>query len=149
MFQGATILSLDAKGRVAIPTRYREDIDELCKGQLVVTVDQDRCLIIYPRPNWLRIQEHLISLPTRERSVRQMKRQMLGLAEDVEPDSAGRIRLTQAQRDFARLGKKVVLIGQGNKFEMWDEATWNGLGDEWVDEEDSPGSPSALDDFSW
>ncbi len=150
MFQGASKLSLDAKGRVAMPARYREDIARMCESQLVVTVDRDRCLLVYPKPVWDRIKEELTTLPTADRQVRRLQRLMIGYAEEVAPDSAGRIRITQEQRDFARLGKKVVLIGQGNKFELWDEPTWSGLSDEWCEDEEGTSEPSAaLASLSW
>ncbi len=150
MFQGASKLSLDAKGRVAMPARYREDIARMCESQLVVTVDRDRCLLVYPKPVWDRIKEELTTLPTADRQVRRLQRLMIGYAEEVTPDSAGRIRITQEQRDFARLGKKVVLIGQGPKFELWDEPTWSGLSDEWCEDEEGTSEPSAaLASLSW
>lgn len=150
MFKGASKLSLDAKGRMAVPARYREDIAQACQGQLVVTVDRDRCLLVYPRPVWERIQDELIALPTADRQVRRLQRLMIGYATDVEPDSVGRIRISQEQRDFARLGNKVILIGQGNKFEVWDEPTWTGLSDDWCDDEQGTSEPSAaLASLSW
>lgn len=126
MFRGITSLSLDAKGRVAIPARYREELQASCDGQLVVTVHPDHCLMIYPLPEWEPIEQALMSKPNMaDPDVRWMQRLLCGHAEKVEFDAQGRILLPSKQREFAYLDRRAVLVGQGKKFELWDEETWN------------------------
>lgn len=150
MFKGASKLNLDAKGRMAMPARYREDIAQACAGQFVVTVDQDRCLLIYPEEVWKKILDKLIELPSADRQVKKLRRLLIGYATDAELDSAGRIRITQELRDFAGIDKAVILIGQGNKFELWDEARWAQGCDEWSDGADEDNEKSeALASLAW
>ena len=125
MFRGASKISVDAKGRLAVPTRYRQRIDDLCEGQLVVTVDADYCLLIYPMPEWEDLERRLMRLPGNKPAVRAFQRRMVGRASDMEMDSHGRILISKELREFAGLDRQVVLIGQGNKFELWDESRWS------------------------
>ena len=150
MFRGASKLSLDAKGRMAVPARHRDPIAKLCDGQLVVTVDRDGCLLIYPQPTWNVIQEELVALPNLDIEARNIKRLMIGYADDQELDSAGRIRISKELRDFAQLDRKVMLIGQGNKFELWDEERWTNGCDDWRKTAADGGARSdALASLSW
>ncbi|MGD8907809.1 MAG: division/cell wall cluster transcriptional repressor MraZ [Chromatiales bacterium] len=132
MFRGVSSLNLDAKGRIAIPTRYRERLVEVCASELVITVDKDRCLLIYPQPIWLDIEEKLKKLPSFDEASRNLQRLYIGNAHDIEMDGQGRILLPQELRKFANLDKKVALVGQINKFELWDEETWNARQDAWL-----------------
>ena len=132
MFRGVSSLNLDAKGRIAIPTRYRDLLAESCNSELVITVDKARCLLIYPQPIWLEIEEKLKSLPSFDEDARNLQRLYIGNAHDIEMDGQGRILLPQELRRFANLDKKVALVGQINKFELWDEETWNSRQDAWL-----------------
>jgi MraZ protein len=134
LFRGVSTLNLDAKGRMAIPTRYRERLQETCASQLVLTVDRDRCLLLYPEPEWVEIERKLKALPSFNKAARTLQRLYIGHAHDVEMDGQGRISLPAELRSFANLDKRVALVGQGNKFELWDEGTWSGKRDEWLDE---------------
>lgn len=134
MFRGVNRLNLDAKGRLAVPTRYRERLQERCASELVVTIDRDHCLLIYPLPEWQEIERKLMKLPSFNKAARNLQRLLVGHATEVEMDGQGRVLLPPALRDFARLEKHVVLIGQGNKFELWDEESWNSQRDGWLDE---------------
>ncbi len=135
MFRGVTILNLDAKGRMAIPTKYRERISALGEGQLVVTLDMnDPCLLIYPTPEWEDIERKLVKLPSLNKQAARLKRILLGHASEVDLDSHGRILLPPALRELVSLEKKVILLGQGNKFEVWDEQTWNDRRDQMLEE---------------
>ena len=139
MFRGLATLNLDSKGRMAIPTRYRESLARHCDGQMVVTVDRDHCLLLYTLPDWEEIERKLVRLPSFNKQARRMQRLLIGHATECEIDGNGRILLPPALREFAELDKTVVLIGQGNKFEVWAEAAWNARRAEWlgqdVDEE--------------
>ncbi|NOR66962.1 MAG: division/cell wall cluster transcriptional repressor MraZ [Woeseiaceae bacterium] len=148
MFRGATKITLDAKGRLAIPTRYRERLAARCDGQLVATVDRDHCLLIYPLPDWEEIERKLIRLPSLHKLARQMQRIMVGYATEVDIDGHGRILLSRELRDFAGLDRQAILIGQGNKFELWDEERWNGKRDEWLAIDDDGDLPPDLESLS-
>lgn len=125
MFRGVTQLSLDAKGRLAIPARYRSELMSTCSGRLIVTVDPSKCLLIYPQPAWEPIEQKLNNLSSFDSKTRNLQRLLVGNASDVEMDAAGRILLPPPLRLFAGLSKDVVLVGQGAKFELWDEVQWN------------------------
>lgn len=124
MFRGATKITLDEKGRMVMPTRYREQIIERAQGKLVVTVDRDRCLLIYPLPEWELIESKLMSLPLHPQA-RKLQRLMVGHASDLELDAHGRMLLPPELRAFAGLERHGMLIGQGNRFELWNESAWD------------------------
>ena len=133
MFRGANKVTLDAKGRLAMPTRYRDRIVERSSGRLVATVDRsDRCLLIYPLPEWEEIERKLMRLPTLNPAVRRLQRLMVGHATELELDSHGRILIPPTLREYAALARDVVLIGQGSRFELWDEAHWDQSRDSWL-----------------
>ncbi|MCU7914409.1 MAG: division/cell wall cluster transcriptional repressor MraZ [Candidatus Thiodiazotropha sp. (ex Gloverina cf. vestifex)] len=132
MFRGASSLNLDTKGRFAIPTRYRDRLVESCASELVITVDKDRCLLIYPKPIWLEIEDKLKALPSFDEAARNLQRLYIGNAHEIDMDGQGRILLPQELRKFAKLDKKVALVGQINKFELWDEEIWNARQDAWL-----------------
>ena len=132
MFRGVSKVTLDAKGRLAIPSRYREQLESRSEGHLIVTVDRDYCLLIYPLPDWEEIEQKLIRLPSLNKDARQLQRLMLGHAAELEMDSHSRILLPRELREFANLIRRATLIGQGKKFELWDEDNWNARRDEWL-----------------
>ena len=149
MFRGATKITLDDKGRMVMPTRYREQINELAQGKLVVTVDKDQCLLLYPLPEWELIQRKLMALPSLNATARRLQRLMVGHATDLPLDGHGRILLPPELREFAQLGRHGMLIGQGNRFELWDEARWNERRDLWLKNEHDPTDlPSELESLS-
>ncbi|MDT8363433.1 MAG: division/cell wall cluster transcriptional repressor MraZ [Nitrosomonas sp.] len=125
MFRGITQLSLDSKGRLAIPTKYRDEFATSCAGNIVVTADPSRCLLIYPRPAWEPIEQKLNSLSGFDPRIRGLQRLLIGNACDVEMDGSGRILINPPLRQFAELTKEVVLAGQGTKLELWDSDRWN------------------------
>lgn len=125
MFRGVTQLSLDTKGRIAIPARYRGELSSKCSGHLIVTADPSRCLLVYPQPAWEPIEERLNSLSSFNPKTRRLQRLLIGNASDVEMDGAGRILISPPLRQFAGLSKEVVLVGQGDKFELWNEEQWD------------------------
>lgn len=148
MFRGATKVTLDAKGRFAIPTRYRERLAALCEGRLVVTVDRDYCLLLYPFPEWEEIERKLVALPSLIKQARRLQRLMVGYATELDIDGHGRILLPRELREFAGLERQAILLGQGNKFELWDEDSWNEKRDSWLNADDDVDLPAELESLS-
>lgn len=125
MFRGALSLSLDSKGRLAIPTRYRDHLLNECLGQLICTIDiHQPCLLLYPLPQWEFIEQKLAGLSSMVPGERRIQRLLLGHAAECEMDSAGRILLPATLRSYAQLHKELMLVGQLNKFEIWDADAW-------------------------
>jgi len=149
VFRGATKVTLDAKGRLAMPTRYRERLAARCDGHMVVTVDKDHCLLVYPLPDWEELERKLVRLPSMNKVARRIVRIMVGYATEVDMDANGRILVSRELRDFASLDRNAILIGQGNKFELWDEPTWNEKRDAWLNEEDDGELPADLESISF
>jgi len=148
VFRGATKVTLDAKGRLAIPTRHRERIAVRSDGQLVVTVDKGQCLLIYPLPDWEEIERKLVRLPSLHKRTREMQQIMVGYATEVDIDGHGRILLSRELREFAGLDRSAVLIGQGHRFELWDEERWNEKRDAWLKSDDDGELPPELESLS-
>ena len=141
MFRGINPINLDAKGRMAIPSRYREPLSVHCAGELVVTIDtESRCLLLYPIHEWEEIQLKIEALPSFDKNARRIQRLLLGHATDVEMDASGRLLLSAPLREYAQLEKKIVLLGQGKKFEIWSESLWQQTRDEYLQiaEEEKP-----------
>lgn len=135
MLRGVHTLALDAKGRLAVPSRYRSVLQSLSEGELVITIDTEaRCLLIYPLPEWEVIQEKISSLSSFNKAARRIQRLLIGHATDVEMDGSGRVLVPPPLRDYAGLDKKVVLLGQGNKFELWSEDLWAETRDAYLEE---------------
>jgi len=157
VFRGSTQLTLDGKGRLSIPTRYRERLAARCGSQLVLTFDPTNgCLRLYPLPDWEIVESRINALPDMHPDSRQLKMVVVGSAEELEPDSAGRILVPPLLRRNAHLEKDVVLVGQGSNFAIWDAAAWQGLFDraaqlpERVNAAIETGTlPEELKGFSW
>ena len=149
VFRGATKVTLDAKGRMAIPTRYRERLAARCDGEIIVTVDRDHCLLVYPLPDWEELERKLVRLPSMNKVARRIVRIMVGYATEVEMDASGRVLVSHELRDFAGLEKQAILIGQGNKFELWDEETWNEKRDAWLNDDEDGELPAELESISF
>lgn len=140
MLRGVNSINLDSKGRIAVPTRYRERLSERCAGKMVVTIDtEERCLLIYPLPEWEDIQRKVEALPSLNPAARRLQRLLIGHATDIDLDGSGRLLLTQPLRDYAGLDKKAVLLGQGNKFELWSEDCWTERRETYLEDEDGIG----------
>ena len=116
MFRGATSLNLDAKGRLVVPSRHRDALMNQSAGQLVLTAHPHRCLLLYPQPAWEPIQAKIMSLSSFDRQSSALQRLLVGYAEDMEMDSAGRLLVSPALREFAQLEKSAMLVGQGSHF---------------------------------
>ena len=121
MFQGASSLSLDAKGRLSVPTRHREVLAAMAQGQLTLTRHPHGCLMMFPRPEWERFRERLAALPM---SAQWWKRHFLGNAMDVDMDSTGRVLVSPELREAAGIQRDTLLLGMGHHFELWDKATY-------------------------
>ena len=123
MFQGETAISVDEKGRLAIPTAYREPIARVCNNRLVITYNpfEPGCLWVFPQPEWERVRDQVNALPSVKRVHRDLQLKLVGAATHVELDSAARVLLPASQRGAAGIEKKAVLLGMGNKFELWSE----------------------------
>lgn len=119
MFQGASKLALDPKGRICVPTRHRDQLLATCEGRLTITRHPDGCLLVYPRPRWESKREEVAALPYAARALRRM---LLGNAIDVELDSAGRLLVPNGLREDAHLAREATLLGAGAHFELWDPA---------------------------
>jgi MraZ protein len=133
MLRGVHSLALDAKGRIAVPSRYRASLEAAASNQLVVTIDtESKCLLIYPLPEWEVIQEKISALSSFNKAARRIQRLLIGYATDVEIDGSGRMLISGPLREYADLEKKVVLLGQGNKFELWSEELWERARDEYI-----------------
>lgn len=146
MFRGISSISLDAKGRIAIPTRYREELQESCDRQMVVTVAVDDkcvgeqgCLWLYPLPEWEKLEQTISKLPTLNKMAGKLRRFVIGNASECEMDSQGRLLLPEPLREFAGMEKHIMLVGQLNKFEIWNEAAWKAKEQEWMDGNDIEG----------
>ena len=124
MFEGAAAISLDAKGRLAIPARHREPLLAADEGSLVLTAHPHRCLLLYPAPAWQPIRDLILKASSLDSRAAAIKRVLVGNARTEELDSAGRLLVAQELREYAKLEKTVYLVGMGSHFEIWSEAGW-------------------------
>ncbi|MFK7912922.1 MAG: division/cell wall cluster transcriptional repressor MraZ [Pseudomonadales bacterium] len=137
MFSGIASASLDAKGRMPLPTLYRDVVIGLAGGNVVVTIDVvEKCLMLYTAGEWDVVLRRLQKLPNvTSKKGRVLQRLLIGHATKLSLDSSGRILLPQAHRDYADLGKKVVTVGMGNKIELWSADIWDAGMDDWLSPE--------------
>ncbi|MGQ8364805.1 division/cell wall cluster transcriptional repressor MraZ [Glaciecola sp. 1036] len=125
MFRGANAINLDTKGRLTIPTKYRQGLMDDCQGQLVCTIDiTQKCLLLYPLPEWEEIELKLRTFSSMNDDERRLQRLLLGNAADGDMDKSGRFLIAPNLRAFLDLKKSVMLVGQLNRFEIWDADTW-------------------------
>lgn len=137
MLRGPTKITLDQKGRLSIPTKYRETLTALCDGKLICTVDRRRCLLIYPLPEWEVAEQKLMELPNLNATADELRGLLMGYATELDIDAHGRVLIPREHRDVAGLNRQVMLISQGNKFELWDDARWNGRVNQWLADGDA------------
>jgi MraZ protein len=151
MLRGPTKITLDAKGRLAIPTKYRERLAGHCNGHLICTVDYRRCLLIYPLPDWEDTEQKLMQLPSLNATAQKIRGLLMGYATDIELDAHGRVLIPKEHRNFANLDRQAILFGQGNKFELWDEANWNERLEQWLADGADSGAdlPAELESLSY
>jgi MraZ protein len=122
VFQGASSLSLDAKGRLSVPTRHRDVLSATASGQLTITKHPHGCLMVFPRPEWEKFRARIAELPM---SAQWWKRIFLGNAMDVDMDATGRVLISPELRQAAGITKDAMLLGMGQHFELWDKATYD------------------------
>lgn len=146
LLRGINPINLDAKGRFAIPTKYREELLECCDRQLVVTVavnercvGENGCLWLYPMPEWEKVEQTISKQSTLNKTAVKLKRFLIGNATECEMDAQGRLLLPEKLRTFAGMDKKIVLVGQLSKFEIWNEDAWNAKEAEWMNSDDTEG----------
>lgn len=130
-FRGITKISVDAKGRIAVPKHHRDTLIDNNISEIVVTADLSGCLLVYPMPIWEHIEDQLVELPNNHPHARRLQRLYIGYATPMELDSTGRILLPAELREYAGVDRKVVLIGQGKKLELWDERAWAAENEVW------------------
>ncbi len=140
MYLGSNAISMDAKGRLAIPAKVRDALLSDCGGRIVVTAHtEERCLLVYPEQQWQQLLPQIESLPNINRKAAKMQRVLLGYATSIEVDEAnGRVLLPPTLREYAGLEKKLMLVGQGKKLELWSEEEWAKYLDAAGDEEEIP-----------
>lgn len=151
MFRGLAACTIDVKGRVTVPSNYRKILMEEADGKLVLTIDtEERCLLLYPLPRWLKIEEEIEKLPSFQPATRRIQRLLIGHATDLEIDRQGRILLPNLLRDYAGLEKSVMWVGQGQKIEIWGESQWHENRDNWLSQsmDKEAGVPPELQDLS-
>ena len=133
MFRGQSTISVDSKGRLAVPTRFRELVATLPSQDLVITLNPwDLALWLYPVAEWLIIETKLAVLSDFDRQSRRTKQIMRGYATDCGCDGQGRVLLPPQLREIAGIERQVTLLGQGNKLEIWAQAAWQTERDKWL-----------------
>jgi len=138
LFRGLNAINLDNKGRMIFPTRYRETVQtsQAAGPPLVVTIDTEApCLLLYPMTEWQVLEQKIQALPSFNKATRRIQRLLIGHATEVEVDNSGRVLIPPLLREYANLTKEIVLVGQGNKFEIWDKEFWQKHRDDWLAEE--------------
>lgn len=145
LFRGVSSVNMDAKGRMALPVRYRELIQEASAGQVVVTIDiADRCLLLYPLNFWEEVQAQVDALPNMDPASRNLQRLLVGHAMDLEIDGSGRLLLPPVLREHGHFEKKLILLGQGRKLEIWAEEVWAARRDAMLAEASQPNGETAV-----
>ena len=146
MFQGATGLNLDAKGRLAVPTRHREPLREGPNQKLVLTAHPHKCLLLYPALAWEPIRARIMTFSSFDPQLSLWKRLLVGFAEELDLDGSGRLLISPVLRKFAGLEKQVMFVGQGSHFELWSQQAWDkqieGIGTE------SENLPPGMENFA-
>lgn len=135
MFFGVNTLNLDVKGRMAIPAKHRDDLADCCASRVVVTINpREYCLWLYPANEWSEIARKLSRLPTLNRQNQTLQRLLLGHASELEMDGQGRILLSPELREYAQMDRKLWLVGEGHKFEIWGDELWQQNRPRWMAE---------------
>lgn len=147
VFQGATQINLDAKGRMSVPTKARDPLTQGGTVKLVLTAHPEGCLLLYPQPAWEPIRAKVMAFPSLDHAANLWKRLLVGHAEDVEPDGAGRLLISPVLRNYAHITRQVMFVGQGSHFEIWDLEEWTKQL-EGLRSGGSPNLPPGMENFS-
>ena len=133
MFRGIASVTMDSRGRMALPSRFREEAEQRTENRLVATIDtNEQCLLLYSLGDWEEVQRRLEALSNIGTSARLLQRLLIGHATDVEMDAQGRVLIPPMLREYGELEKKIVLMGQTNKLEIWSEQIWRTRREEWL-----------------
>lgn len=133
MFRGINAISIDTKGRLSVPTRYREALTQTKQSPVVITIDTDApCLLLYPIDQWECIEKKLVELPSFNPVARRIQRLLIGHATEIELDTSGRLLIPNVLREYAGLEKDCMMVGQGQKFEIWSATRWETCRNEWL-----------------
>jgi len=124
MYRGATLLNLDGKSRVAIPTKYREVLMHESSGSIVITAHPHGCLLLYPKSAWEPIQKKVMKFSSFDKKSSGLQRLLVGYAEDVNIDASGRLLISSELRTYSNIDKTLMLVGQGGHFELWSQELW-------------------------
>ena len=136
MFRGISEVTIDAKGRLSLPVRFRAAVLAENGGVMVATIDtQERCLLLYRLKEWEAIEQKLSALPSFDASARRIQRLLIGHATECEIDAQGRLLLAAPLREYAHLERDILLVGQGQKFEVWSATLWQEKRQQWLSEE--------------
>ncbi|MDH4164385.1 MAG: division/cell wall cluster transcriptional repressor MraZ [Nitrospirota bacterium] len=125
MFRGSFEHSVDSKGRVSVPSKFRDIVADRYEGKLVLTMDYDNCVAVYPLEEWERFEEKIKALPQTQKEVKDFVRFLFSSATECELDRQGRILIPPALRDSAGISKSVMVVGIINKMEIWSKAAWD------------------------
>ena len=147
VFQGATQINLDAKGRMSVPTKARDPLTQGGTVTLVLTAHPEGCLLLYPQPAWEPIRAKVMAFPSLDHAANLWKRLLVGYAEDVQPDNAGRLLISPVLRSYAHITRQVMFVGQGSHFEIWDLEEWQKQL-EGLRSGGSPNLPPGMENFS-
>lgn len=147
MFQGASQLNLDAKGRLAVPTKHRDGLTAPGGGRLTLTAHPHGCLLLYPAPAWEPIRQKVLAFPSTDPTASAWKRILVGFAEDFPLDNAGRLLVSPELRDYAHIEKQVMFVGQGTHFEIWSLESWKAQLETLVNG-GAPNLPPGMESFS-
>ena len=135
VFKGISVVGVDDKGRMAMPSKYREALMACCRGDLVVTVHRDGCLLIYPANEWAAIERQLLNLPPMDKQSRLAQRFLIGHATECAMDKQGRLLIPLVLRERGGImNRNAVLLGQGRGFELWDQKNWTQRCNTWLEE---------------
>lgn len=149
MFRGINVVNVEAKGRFAMPVRYREQLETETKRPVVITIDtEERCLLLYPLKTWEEIENKLAALSSFDPATRRVQRLLIGHATECEFDGQGRLLVPPELREYAGIEKKIVLLGQSNKFEVWSDEVWHKRRTTWIEEQGKGDVPEDLKQIS-
>ncbi|MBN2646190.1 MAG: division/cell wall cluster transcriptional repressor MraZ [Thiotrichales bacterium] len=149
-FRGSYNLNVDTKGRLAVPKKFRDYLDQEHNSTLVIALDLTaKCLALYPYHDWRALENQIMALPNANHAVRNLQRIFVGRAVEQVMDAQGRILMSKEQLSYAQILKESVLVGQGKKLELWDKNAWEATCSDILQEIDLPAMSEMLGDLSF